>query len=963
MNYENEISLAVRRALLTGAAVAAGSAVAQTALAQEEQASEPAVDEGEQTVVVTGTRIRRVDAETASPVFVIDKEAIAQSGVRTIGDLVQQIPSISGAATNPQVNNGGGNGDSNIELRGLDPARTLVLLNGRRVGILGQDTGAVDVNIIPLNLIERVDVLKEGAGAVYGSDAIAGVVNFITKQDFEGFEGNVQFGETDRSDGKNQKYDLTFGLNGDKGNLVVGGSFDHQDSVSAGARKFSRYATYFYGSVFNGGSSRNVTGRIDLPSTLPASMQQYAGCESGSITRQEGASGASPDDYRCFISSGQVNDFYNFQPVNLLMTPQDRGTLFLLGHYDINDKVSFFSEVLYNRTHSGFQIASLPFTSRSDNVVISGESMYNPFGVDFGGITTGNPNAQWRMVALGGRRNEVTTNSARVVTGLRGNLFSSDWQWEGSAQMGRMDQNIVTRGYLYQSLLEQAFGPSFEDPITGAPTCGTPGNVIEGCTPVDIFNLDAPGQADALKTISADSNSEWVYKSRGVSLSTNGDLFQLPAGAMQAAVGFEYQKLEGDFDTDFLTTSEAPLFLTCQLASETCTADSKGHYNVKEGYAEVHVPVLKDMPAIQALDLTAGIRYSDYSLFGNTTNSMFKLEYRPIKDALFRASFSEVFRVPTIYNLYQGTTHDAPVFQDPCNGLTPALVAANPNLTAACPGVALDGSYGADNGQVEAVRVGTSTLKPETGHVWTYGVVYDPSWLSGLSLNLDFWRYKLDGLITRVDAQFTSDQCVATADPFFCGLITRYTSGDGAGQVLVAQEPWLNLGTLKTNGVDFGIKYTLRNTVSGSWRFSLDTTYTDAYKNKASPISETVDYAGTYSTTFGNYAKYRSLLAVGWSMGSFDGLLTGRYIHKLTIPDSDGAPGPDVPLHVPHRTYFNLTLGYELPTNTKIQLGVINLTDEEPPVMYFNNTLNANTDVSTYDTLGRQYFISVRQRF
>jgi len=178
----------------------------------------------------------------------------------------------------------------------------------------------------------------------------------------------------------------------------------------------------------------------------------------------------------------------------------------------------------------------------------------------------------------------------------------------------------------------------------------------------------------------------------------------------------------------------------------------------------------------------------------------------------------------------------------------------------------------------------------------------------------------------------------------------------------VAQEPFLNLGTLKTSGLDFGVKYTLRNTAAGNFRFSLDTTYTDEYKNKASPISDVVDYAGTYNTTFGNYAKYRVLGGVGWSLKSFDGLLSMRYIHKLKIVDADGGPGV-VPLSVPHRTYFNLTLGYELPTKTKIQLGVINLTDEQPPLMYFNNTINANTDVSTYDAIGRQYFISVRQRF
>jgi len=203
---------------------------------------------------------------------------------------------------------------------------------------------------------------------------------------------------------------------------------------------------------------------------------------------------------------------------------------------------------------------------------------------------------------------------------------------------------------------------------------------------------------------------------------------------------------------------------------------------------------------------------------------------------------------------------------------------------------------------------------------------------------------------------------VATGDAFFCDLIQRYPDGVNAGQVYRGQEPWVNLGTLKTSGLDFGVKYTLRNTRIGSFRFSLDTTYTDEYKNKASPISITHDYAGTYSTTFGNYAKYRSLGAVGWNLGGFDGLLTARYIHKLKIEDADGGPGV-TPLSVPHRTYFNLTVGYELPTKTKIQIGVINLTDEQPPLMYFNNTINANTDVSTYDTLGRQYWIGLRQKF
>ena len=783
-------------------------------------------------------------------------------------------------------------------------------------------------------------------------------MNFITKQDFTGLDINLQYGQTSRSDGDRQEAEVTFGINGDRGNLVAGGSFNRQDEVSAGDRAFSKYATYFYGSIFNGGSSRNVTGRINLPDNLLTQIGGPGGCDSGSVTRVAGSAGDSIADFRCWEDPG---DRYNFQPANLLITPQDRGTLFLLGHFDINDKLEFFSEVLYNRTHSGFKIASLPFTATSDDVVISADNIYNPFGIDFGGIAGLNENGQWRLEALGQRRNEVTTYTSRAVAGLRGSLFNTSWEWEGSGTIGRMDQETTTRGYLFKPALTAAFGPSFIAG-DGTPTCGTPTEPINGCVPVNIFNLEAPGQAEALTTIGAQYDQSYGYRTTGLDLGTNGDLFDMPAGPLQAAIGVAYQKLEGNFDTDYNTQAQAPLFLTCQLAADTCTADAKGDYNVREVYAEVHVPLLKDLPAVHSLDFTAGTRYSDYSKFGDTTNSTFKLEYRPISDMLVRASFSEVFRVPTIYNLYQGPTHDAPTFIDPCNSLTSAALAANPNLAAACVGVAPDTGFTQPNSQIEAVRVGNVDLSPETGDVLTYGIIYDPSWLSGLSLNVDFWHYKVDNLITRVDPNFTSEQCVATGDPLFCGLINRYTSGPNQGEVFQGLEPFLNLGKLKTEGFDLGIKYQLRNTGLGSFRFTVDSSYTKNYKNTPSDISLTQDYAGTYSTTFGNYAKWRALGGIGWSLASFDGLLTARYIHKLKIEDADGGPGV-VPLNVPKKVYLNLTLGYEFATKTKVQLGVINLGDTQPPFMYFNNTINANTDVSTYDTLGRQYWVGVRQQF
>src|SRR6185436_2089359 len=235
----------------------------QSALAQEQD--QQAETESMEEVIVTGSRVRRVDSESASPIITIDQAAIEKTGVTTAGDLLQRLPTVSGAATNPAVNNGGGFGEANVELRGLDAKRTLVLLNGRRLGLVGA-SDATDINLIPVNLIERVDVLKEGAGAIYGSDAIAGVVNFITRKDVEGAELTASYGETGEGDGKTQNVNLLWGTSGDNFHFSINGNYNKTEAVSAGDRDFSRFATYLYsGSVQQGGSSRVPTGRIYIP--------------------------------------------------------------------------------------------------------------------------------------------------------------------------------------------------------------------------------------------------------------------------------------------------------------------------------------------------------------------------------------------------------------------------------------------------------------------------------------------------------------------------------------------------------------------------------------------------------------------------------------------------------------------------------------------------------------------------
>ena len=965
----NALQRAVHCVLLASAATALP---AVPAMAQEQESAARPIEE----VVITGSRIRRVDEETASPVFVMDQSTIANTGVQTLGDLMMRVPAISGAATNPQVNNGGGTGESNVELRGLGAQRTLVLLNGRRINVLGANgtTSAVDINMIPINMIERVEVLKEGAGAVYGSDAIAGVVNFITKKNFDGADINVEYGRTGENDGEHESASLTLGGSGEKLSVLFGVNYNKQKSVSAADRQFSANALYLYGGgVSVGGSSRTPNGRIGLldwqdnpadpdgdqipvPGTLAESFPDCSGTQS--VTRNPGATGASvdPANYHCFGGA----DAYNYQPFNLLITPTERTSFFTMLNYKLTEDVDAYGEVVYNRTRSGFQLAALPFDANADDIVLSAANAYNPFGNDFGGVDGLNPNFLTRLEALGNRRSDVDTDSIIANVGVRGKLGETTWEWDLGAQLGRMNQDQNITGYLLKPQLQNAVGPTFVD-TDGTLRCGTGPTPIAGCTPINLFNLSDPVQIQALRDISTNYRSDYNYDSSGFSLNTNGELFDIGAGSVLMAVGAEYRTQKGVFETDVLTRGEAPLYLSCLLAQETCTGNSSAEYNVREIYTEFFVPLLKDLPGVQALNVTAGVRYSDYSKksIGDDTNAQFKVEYRPISDLLVRGSYAQVFRAPTILDLSKAPSQDSPTFTDPCSGLSAGEL-ADPSLARACVGV--PPNFSQPNSQITGLIVGNPNLKPETGDVTTFGVVYDPKFIEGLSVTVDYWKYKIEDLITPLDPNFAVEQCVNTGT--YCDLLFRYPStSPNAGEFQVFQEPIVNLGTLETDGIDFGVKYALRDTRAGSFNISVDLTRINSYENTPSPGAAPVEIAGTYDRQFGNYAKWRGLMGVGWGLGGFDGLLTVRYIHSLKIIGPDGGLTDEPPLEIGSMTYIDATVGYTFPTDTKIQVGGINLTDKQPPLLYQNNVTNANTDVSTYDLLGRRWYVSLSQKF
>jgi len=933
-------------------------------------AAEPTKAVNLEKIQVTGSRIRRVESEGVQPVVTIDRAAIVNSGVTTVGDLLQELPSIAGNATSPRVNNGGGDGAAEISLRGLGTDRTLILLNGRR--LVQQD-----VNSIPINLIQRVEVLKDGASAVYGSDAIGGVVNFITRKDFKNLELSADYGISGESDGERRGLGISWGASTEKASIMIGLNYNQQDAVSAADRSFSNFATYLSsGSIVQAGSSRNPRGRITVPRATTGAQYNCPGTGANvDVSLIAGRSGASQSDYQCYLGS---RDAFNFQAVgNVVLTPQERSGVFTVANYSFSDSVEGYTEFFLNSTRSSFTIAPLPFDARNDNTIVSATNAFNVFGQDFGGIDGTNPNLLSRFSSLGNRSAEYQTDVAQINLGVRGDLGFltafpklADWTWDAGIGYGRLEQQADRVGYVFGPALSAALGPSFTR-ADGSFGCGTSAATeVSGCVPINIFNLSDPAQVASLQSVAANAGSSLNTVLKTATFNLSGDVAQLPAGALGIAFGAEYRKEIQTNSVDFLARSLPPDFNSCYLSQETCSNPTQGDFSVTEFYGEAIVPVIKDLPYVKQLNFITGVRFSDYSNFGSTTNAKLGLELRPVDDLLIRANYAKVFRAPTIADLFTPPSINNPQFADPCVGTTQA-VGVNANFDRTCQNVPRDGSYAPQTSQVSATVSGNPNLDPEKGTVLTYGFVYDPSFalLNGISLSVDFWRYRLKDTIETLDPNTAAGQCLATGSDAFCNLIQRAPDG----QISNFGSPTFNLGKVNTNGIDTGIKYRSPKTPYGRFNGSIDVTYLAKYDRipDANNPSFVISNAGRYNNQDGNFSRVRGVGSVGWSNSDFEVNLGTRYIGEYEIGDADLSKGvsadgsiPGVVLSFGGTWYYDATASYKVKkTNTKFLVGVDNLSDEQPPVQFANNSLNANTDVNTFDTVGRYFFFKITQGF
>lgn len=927
-----------------------------------------------QTVEVTGSHIRAAQLQTANPVVTVSAQQIQQTGELTIGQVVQNLPSVTGSVTTSNIDNGGGRGQTEVGLRGLGPSRTLVLLNGQR--IINND-----LNVIPAAAIERIEVMTTGASSVYGSDAIGGVINIILKSNYQGAQFQLNYGISDHGDGVRKGFSFIFGQTSDRGSILGGVDYNKTDAIPQLSRKFSSSTLSLTGSTdtpihtIPGGSSFTPRSVTFLPNDLQASF----GCSA--VTLNTSAVGqsqpVSPSDFHCTNRS----DYFSYSAYRPLTQPQERADAFVTGTYHLTPNIDAFMTVLHNKTSSSFTLGP-PVWSDLTGVVVSQYSYYNPFGkygVTFS-PTSGNV-LESRLTTIGNRVTPIGRTQDDVMMGLRGfvTVFGQDWQWDIGFDYGHLSSVNKPEGLPVLSKLNPGLGPSMLDPATGQVVCvGTPGDlstIISGCTPWDTFNLNNPASLAVVQAAgtTALGITNTYSQERVKYADITGGIVDLPAGTMQLALGASYR-------SEYLNSLVGSGLLAddhglCPLSSQ-CTSPVQGGYSVKEAYGELFVPLLKDLPGVHSASLDLGERYSKYSDFGSTSNWHIGIQYRPIEDLLLRGNVSEVFRAPTIGDIFAGIGFGGNTLNgDPCDHIT----SANP----ACVGVPTDGSFVdlavANHAQVNVLGSGSALagfpLGPENGKSFDFGVVWSPKFVPGLDASADLWRIYLNNNITGVSGQTVLTACFNGIEQF-CPLIDRFGAGTpNPGQLREIRLPTVNLGRIDVKGVDFKVSYRFPRFSFGQFNIALNSTYMTQYKEQTAPGlpgNQVFDLVGNINTDLGGgigilMPRIRAQGQLDWQLGNWSALWRARFIDHFDLGSNvvsrgyTGVPGFANPyvLHYGSFVYNDLAVGYDIPKiNTRINVGINNVFDKQPPQLYYNNTGlgNGGSDGSDFDLIGRYYW-------
>jgi outer membrane receptor protein involved in Fe transport len=967
MYNNSKVAKAIRLAMMVGAT----AAISAPAFSAEVDAEAVEVIEK---IEVTGSRIKRVDMEGANPVQVITRAELVSSGITNMGDILQEIPSVAGAGTNTAINNGG-SGAIRVSLRGLGASRTLVLLNGRRMVASG--TGAnssVDLSTIPTAVVKRVEVLKDGASAIYGSDAIGGVVNIITRDDFEGFEFNTSYDVgTQENDGETKSFDITVGVSSDKGNAVVNAYYVQQGAQWSGDRDWSafEYSLDEAGDFSKGGSSAPPWGRYNgLNSVNPANFTQLRLDEDGnpdlddngaqqfdlpdgtcnSFTHGAGAGPGQSDPTNPANATGYDcwdwdKDTFNYAPANYHLTPQERYGIYASGEYDITDSMRFSTELSFNRRTSKTKLAPLPLAPLAffgwTDAPYSADNYYNQqFGPkDMNGDTVEIADWRRRMVETGGRDSEFRIETVRAMFAIDGE-FSNGLGYELSYVFGANDSAKNGAGGVNFEKVSLATGPSFMDD-QGNIVCGTEADPIAGCVSLNTFGTpgtDGEVSQEMMDFILFEAHDFGSNEQQIMSASIFGDAFELPAGTVGFAAGIEHREEKGTDYPDAL--------IALGITSGSSRTATQGSYEVDEVFIEANLPLLKDAPLAQALEVDVAVRYSDYNTFGDTTNHKIGVRWVPFDGLMVRGTSSTAFRAPSTSNLFAGSSDNSPTVIDPCN--------ENPTAFCIADGVPAAG-FEPIGDQLSSTKGGNAELQPEESDIFTAGVVYTPNFIEGVSFTFDYWDIEITNAISTLGEQLILDSCAATGE--HCDKIIRFGSTSTLyGNSIDIDDRTANVGGVDSSGYDFNIRYTT-DLEGGSLSVNVDSTFYDTY-DITQANGDVIENAGYYyqNSGDGNFPEWKTNADVRFTTDDWSASWSVRYIGEVDEPfdvDSGFRTVDSQIINDARFTYFM--------DNMQTTIGLNNVFDEDPP--FANTGFNDNTDPRTYNTGGRHVYVSLGMSF
>lgn len=917
-----------------------------------------------QAVTVTGSRIPSVDLETQQPIFTMTQEDIKKTGLTDIGDIVQQMTTMSVPGHNKSSVLGGASG-SFVNMRNLGSQRVLVLVNGKRWAT--SINGDTDISSIPAALIDRVEVLKDGASAVYGSDAISGVINFILKDRVDGSQFSSYFGQNQGGDGTTTQYNFSTGAHNDRGSIVFSADYDKRDTVWTGDHDVSQYA---YGPNHpNGTLEAGPWGLIyNNPNGGGPIMLNHQG--------NVGADARNPANYHAY--TGAVSDQFDYTTQKMLQMPTQLNSIFTHGTYKVTDDISANLTAMYADRRSNDQISGVPLaynTQANYPVYIDKSSYYNPFpGHDL----------QWnRMMTEIPPATEQDSKSYHLDGGLSGlfQLGEHDWNWDVGFDYNRADSTTTGTGNWNLVALKKAVGPSFLN-ANGVVQCGTPSAplvlgtslALNQCTPLNLLGGPSAATPAALSYILAPSTSTTGSTDRSYSFDINGGLINLSAGELGFAGGLESRTLTGYSSPD--------PFQQTGLSSGNASNSTTGRYQVNSAYVEFNAPLLKDMPGAQELSVDVASRYSRYSNFGSTTDNKYSFTWKPIDDLLVRGNYAEGFRAPTLSDLFGGGGQGYDHYLDPCDSVY-GSASSNASVRAKCASQGVPADYrqrdrqglpitsvGATQSATPSFTgVGNTDLQPETAVTRTLGLVYSPSYAPGLDLTLDWYGIRINNEIQAITAQYVMDQCYIGNSAQYCGNFGRDAT---THQITTLSRGNANLGYIITKGYDFSANYRFPEDRYGNFVAHLDANYVTDYASQSGPGTTVVNGIGIVPEY-----RVRANFSLSWSKGDFGATWRMRYFGSLrdecysqdecnepdyTSPSWDFGTGANREGAI---TFNDLNAHWSAPWKGTVSIGVNNVFDKKPSELYSAKDLGVNGAVGLDPELDitRYWYVSYEQKF